>query len=432
MEDNEKYRLEGLKDYFEKSGRTEVNIIGNEIHLGKTEEELLDKTRIELGEAFEKIINILKYYVDLKEENYSLIALWIIGANMINAFNTYPYLYLNAPKGSGKTRLMNLITKLSNGKIVNSLTEAVLFRTSGCLGIDEFEAITKKGIEGLKELLNSAYKKGTKVMRMKKVKRLTGEEQVVEEFEVYRPIVIANISGMDEVLGDRCFHIILDKSNNPIFTKKVEIFNFEEEMAKVCSLCSVVIQKNIYKGIETTWNDYLTTKYTNYTTTLTTLTTLTTQANLSSEQLSFFNKIDDSNINGRSLELSFPLLFLANFLNVTLFEKVLQHLKNLDEEKKQEDITESYDVSLLDFVASQVNDNRWFLVSELARQFKIFLNTSDEEINPKWMGKALIRSNLELDKKRKHNGIMVKLNINKAEEKIKTFQPQSEILGNSQ
>ena len=63
-------------------------------------------------------------------------------------------------KGSGKTRTLNLITELSNnGKVLNSLTEAVLFRTTGTLAIDEFEGMERKGQENLRELLNSAYKK---------------------------------------------------------------------------------------------------------------------------------------------------------------------------------------------------------------------------------------------------------------------------------
>ena len=43
---------------------------------------------------------------------------------------------------------------------------------------------------------------------MKKKKTIEGEQQVVEEFEPYRPIIMANIWGMDEVLGERCIQLI--------------------------------------------------------------------------------------------------------------------------------------------------------------------------------------------------------------------------------
>jgi len=71
---------------------------------------------------------------------------------------------------SGKTRLLKIIASLTKGDILSSLTEAILFRTKGTLCIDEFEGIIRKGNENLRELLNTAYKKGTKVKRMIKKK----------------------------------------------------------------------------------------------------------------------------------------------------------------------------------------------------------------------------------------------------------------------
>jgi len=36
---------------------------------------------------------------------------------------------------------------------------------------------------------------------------------VIEEFAVYCPIAMANIRGMENVLGDRCISLILEKSS---------------------------------------------------------------------------------------------------------------------------------------------------------------------------------------------------------------------------
>lgn len=393
--------------------------------LDKERQEELDKVKVELGKCFEEIVKILKYYTDLKEENYSLLAIWIIGAHMIETFNTYPYLFINAPKGSGKSRLLNLIMNLSGGRVLGSITETALFRSKGALGIDEFEGITRKGSEGLKELLNSAYKKGLSVIRYKKVKSPLGEEQVEEEFKIFRPIGIANIWGMDEVLGDRCFHIIIDKSNNPLVTKKIEIFHFKEKIDRLCRLCHVVTENNVYNDIERGWNDYLENKYNRDTNDITTLTTLTTQTTLKDKLLPFFNKIDDSGLNGRVLEMSLPLLFLANFLREELFVTVLSYLQQINEEKKSEDMVESYDISLLDFVSGQIDNGRFVSVSQLAEDFRKFLNSSEEWLNSKWMGRALKRLNLIVEKRRKTIGREVRLNISKATEKIKIFRPSS-------
>ena len=90
-------------------------------------------------------------------------------------------------------------------------------------------------------------------MRIKKKKGIEGEEQVVEEFDVFRPIVMANIWGMEEVLGDRCISIVLERSNNSKITKLVEIYESEEifkktkEILKKCSLCSMLFLQGVYQ-----------------------------------------------------------------------------------------------------------------------------------------------------------------------------------------
>ena len=96
--------------------------------------------RSELNKSYYDLIRVLKDYLDTSEENYKTIALWIIGTYFHEGFNTYPYLFFNAMRGSGKTRALKLISSLSNkgdGSVQNNLTEAVLFRiprnTTTCL-----------------------------------------------------------------------------------------------------------------------------------------------------------------------------------------------------------------------------------------------------------------------------------------------------------
>jgi len=393
-----------------------------------------DKVRLELSDIYKDIIYTLKYYCGLDEKHYTFLAVWSIGAVNIQKFNTYPYLFINAMKGSGKTRLLKLMAKITGGDVLNSLKEAVLFRTKGTLAIDEFEGVNRKGNEELKELLNSAYKKGVKVKRMRKVKAFDGEQQVVEEFEVYRPIIMANIWGMDEVLGDRCVKIVLDKSNNPNITKKIEDFNTNPTLQTlVCRLCHVGCFCNIYSGIERAWNYYISNKYP----TQQTLHTLLTQPTQPTQEeinilenikkveenfLDFFNKIDESNLDGRTLELTFPLLFIASFLGEDVFNELLETFKEMDKEKKDENIIESYDVSFIDFVSQEKDENYWISLKDLVRKFKEFLQIDKEWINEEWIGRTLKRLNLAKEKRRKTRGREVILNILKAQEKIRMFK----------
>jgi len=391
----------------------------------------------ELSEIYWMIKEVLKEFIDTKEENYDIIALWIIGTWLHEYFETYPYLYINAMKGSGKTRLLKLIKELSkDGDMLTSLTEAVLFRTNGTLCIDEFESISSKDKNALRELLNTAYKKGGKVKRMKKIKTPAGEQQIVEEFSTFRPIAMANISGMDEVLEDRCIPIILEKSGNSGVVRKIEDFS-NNELIKAIKLkfanfgvvrCSVVTLKNIYKE----WNTFVknTTQTTyNYTHTLNTLTTHNYTHTLTTITTynyitTLFKKIYDTDIDGRNLELAFPLILIAEEIGIT--DRVIQIIKNIVNEKKDTDIIESRDVMLYDYVSREL-EGSFVKIKDLVVGFREFINYEPEDefrnwLNTRWMGRALKRLNLIVDKRRLRDGMEVMLNCQKAREKFRILK----------
>lgn len=363
------------------------------------------------------IIQILKEYVDLKEEYYNIVALWIIGTYFHKEFPTFPFLFFNAIKGSGKTRTMNLVTYLSkDGEMMNSLTEAVLFRTKGTLGIDEYEGITRKGSENLRELLNSCYKKGIVVKRMKQQKTLTGTEQVVEKFEVYRPVVMANIWGMEEVLGDRCITLILDKSNRKEVTNLVEIWHDEilvkktKELLNQCSLCRCSFWGGVYRD----WNTFIKNNYTNYINN----TNNTNYINY----IQAFKTINLMELSGREVELSLPLCILANEISEDLLKETTLTLKRVFDEKKEEELAENQDINLLDFTSQKLQDENYISLKRILNEFKESFNITEDWVNSKWIGRALKRLNLIKQKRRTHRGVEVILDIEKAQSKIKMFK----------
>ncbi|KKL86086.1 hypothetical protein LCGC14_1948210 [marine sediment metagenome] len=381
-----------------------------------------EKVSDDLKIAYRNIIDILKEYCDLSDEVYNIVALWIIGTYFHKEFISYPFLFFNAMKGSGKTRTMNLVTHLSkDGEMLASLTEAVLFRTTGTLGIDEFEGIQRKGSENLKELLNTCYKKGGKVKRMKQKKGIEGTEQVVEEFEVYRPIVMANIWGMESVLGDRCISLILEKSDKKEIVNLIEIFKEEKIVIETKKLLSSVVSvvcsfsQEAYKE----WNNYVKSKYYN-TTNNTNYTYNTYNTNYTNYTIPF-ETIDSMDLNGRELELSFPICLIATLISSGTLKETTLTLKSIFKGKKEEELTDNLDISLYDFV-SQEPQKDWIQVKEIAKRFKEFLQSDDEWINAKWIGRALKRLNLIKEKKRIGRGVSIILNIEKAQKKIKMFK----------
>jgi len=361
--------------------------------------------------------DVITKYCDLNPSYYSLLSIWCIGTYIHKNFETYPYIFLNAMKGSGKTRLLKLLAYLSfNGEVLASMKEAVLFRTNSTLAIDEFESIGRKNSDDLRELLNCAYKKGIKVKRMKKKRTAEGEEQVVEEFDVYRPIIMANIWGMENVLSDRCFTLILERSSDVRRTKLVELFNSDKtivtlksEISKeIVSLCRVVASAETY----TDWNEYV--LYNN--------TSTQTQNNTKQH---FFKKLDDSGINGRYLELSLPLLLIAQEIGEDVFDEMVGILKDILEIKMGEDFLENKDISLYEFISQEPPSDQLISIKEMVARFKSFLREEEDSEHPtneKWMGKALKRLNLIKIQKRMNYGRVVLLNYKKAQEKIKMFK----------
>lgn len=389
-----------------------------------------DEARLIIGNLFEEIKLILKRYVKLREEYYDVIAVWIIGTYAMDSFSTYPYLFMNAQKGSGKTRLLKLLEVLVNkGVLLASMREAVLFRLADkgyALLIDELEGLDRKENAPLRELLNACYKRGTKVFRMKKV----GDTWDFEAFTPFTPIAIANIGGVDNVLGDRVITLILEKSSNPKFALLQEDYAKLAIIEKLkrcglCRLCSLCMKKYNIKSFNAYIDERNVDKsiYTN--TTLNTLYTYNTpythKNTLSADVLSVYNRIVESKIGGRHLELMLPLLFIALILNEEVFEKVLEFGKNLSKEKKEEDITESLDVSLIDFVSKMKNDinyDRFRFVYKITDEFRYFMGIRDKQeqpdINPLWVGRALKRLGLIVDRRRVSAGMEVRLDIPKA------------------
>jgi len=389
-------------------------------------------------ENYYKVIEIIRKYSDIEEQYYPLTSLWILGTYLQKQFETYPLLFINATKGSGKSRLLRLISSMAwNGKLVLDLKEAVLFRTAEfhTLAIDEFEGVGSKESGTLRTMINAAYKRGVAVERIKKTKDVKGNEvMAVDRFNLYTPVVMANIWGMEDVLSDRCLTIILDKSDKKIITKLIEDFERNPEITQIkssfnqiqCSLCSVVTKKNIINS----WNNYIIDKYTTTHTTLhtyNTLTTLTTQEQLQDlENLEIFNKIDATDIDGRNLELFFPLLIISKMIGDDIFESTLTLAKKMITEKKSEEFAESRDVALIDFISKKESWTGSYLsIHDICQEFRLTIAIDPDEekwLNPKWIGRALKRSKLIIQKRRVGKGIECLIDISKAKEQLKRFK----------
>lgn len=143
-----------------------------------------------------------------------VLALWTVGTYLYPLFETYPYIGLWGPAGSGKTKTMEVTRHLAfNMRCTADISPAGVYRlmdaTRGVLGIDEAERLGRRGdpwAEELRQVLNAGYKRGAVATRAEKG---PNERFEVREFEVYGPKMLANIQGLEEVLRDRCIMIAM-------------------------------------------------------------------------------------------------------------------------------------------------------------------------------------------------------------------------------
>jgi len=407
-----------------------------------TEEEIKEIVR----SVYPKVKEMLIKYIDMPEDYYKIVSIWTIGTYFHSGFYSYPYLFFNAMRGSGKTRLLKLVKSMAcDGQLLASLTEAVMFRSKGTLAIDEFEGLGRAESAALRELLNASYKKGTTIQRTKKRKGIDGEEYVLESFEPFRPIVMANINGMEEVLGDRCITLILEKSNHPAKTKLIELFEQEENINYTLTNLEIVrtsYEENSKNRVELCrmyscfklydfWNKYIEFKEKNTTQldihTYNTLlyTTIHTQYNTFTKELfDMFELIYNSGIYGRNLELWMPLFLIAELIGMDELKDMIRIAEAMTQSKKEDEAMESRDVMVIDFVSNRNEELIYYPAKQLFDEFRIFIGatTDDDWVTTQWFGLALKRLKLVTAKRRKGQGMEIMLNVAKAKKKIIMFR----------
>ncbi|MEN3059579.1 MAG: hypothetical protein ABC542_02750 [Candidatus Methanosuratincola petrocarbonis] len=169
-------------------------------------------------------MQFVRFY-EIEEEWYDFFTLWTIGTYFFHLFTSYPYIFLMGVKGSGKSKLLNLVANIAfNAAFSNNMSSSSLFRSvqgGRCtLLIDEAEDLRNpQRREDVRSLLLAGYKKGSLVYRVEKDSH---ERLIPVGFEIYAPKILANIGGIEDILESRCITIVTkrgldtDKINSEI------------------------------------------------------------------------------------------------------------------------------------------------------------------------------------------------------------------------
>src|SRR3989344_397130 len=164
---------------------------------------------------FEEILALIKKYIELEKEiDYFLVTAWILGTYFFPIFYAYPFLHIKAPKGSGKSQFLNLLTQLCFNAVKARPSLAAFGDTVDALRgtylIDQADSLERKGNEELLDILTDSYKKSGGTRRILTFDKKRNRETV--EFKTYSPKVFASIRELPEDLRDRCLIVPLIRS----------------------------------------------------------------------------------------------------------------------------------------------------------------------------------------------------------------------------
>ena len=167
-----------------------------------------------LAQTLNQIRDWLDHYVQFRQpEEASLIACWTLGTYFYPLFPAYPRLNLVGERESGKSKLEHLIALVAfNGLLRLNPTPAVLFRIINplrpTLCLDEVESLAGEDHKAMLSIINAGYKANGAV------DRVAGQNfDRLHTFQVYSPMVLAGIAGLNETTESRCITILMERAN---------------------------------------------------------------------------------------------------------------------------------------------------------------------------------------------------------------------------
>lgn len=210
---------------------------------------------VRLVDCYNKIKAHMQRYIVFEDTRfYSILTLWVIGTYFYKIFRYYPYIWLNADKGSGKTRVMEVILPLAfNAVMAVNHSEASVFRLvdvdGATLLIDEFEKLKKDKQQGILTLLNSGFNSEATVIRNER----KGDTFKPTPFSSYSPKMFAGINDISDVLMDRCIRIKMLKKPKGVEIARYKVDDVTSQFLKnlrddlyICGLQYASSIKKIY------------------------------------------------------------------------------------------------------------------------------------------------------------------------------------------
>jgi hypothetical protein len=164
-------------------------------------------------ELFHNLCDQIGRFIVFPEEDaagaLATVALWTMLTYCYPAWAAVPYLHVAGTLASGKSRLLDVLSRLVRRPIMaSSMTAGVLFRTlhehGGTLLLDEAERLGDQSASSeLRTVLLAGYRAGGRVARLR---AHAGEFRPVH-FDVFGPKALGGIGELPPALASRCIRV---------------------------------------------------------------------------------------------------------------------------------------------------------------------------------------------------------------------------------
>jgi hypothetical protein len=370
-------------------------------------------------EIVNKIITLLKKYIEFDDQRYyALVAFWIVGSYFHKMFGVYPYLFINAVKRSGKTKLLTILSLLAYNSVFSpNMSTSSLFRLTQSAGattlLDETEDLNDPERKAeFKSLLFSGYKRGAYIYRTEKG---PNDSYIPTPYDAYSPKAIANINGLEDVLEDRCISLTMKRGRDrEIINRDVPLEDpIWNEMRN--ALTKLYLQE--YNAVNNAYIDMQD--------------DIKNAVSVLSAVSVVLKRVQEKNniYNSRTWECWKPLFSLGKYVYIfsgkphidntnntnntnntelTPYEQLLDLSVDLISEKETENITETGESLLLIGMLKTVSKDAYYNPMVLINASAEFTDALPQWFNAKWVGKALKRLGFK-DKRRCGNGVQYRL-----------------------
>ena len=187
---------------------------------------------VKANTLYSRIKQLLKKYVVVSDEFFDVIVSYIMMTYIYILFQVIPYLWINGEKGTGKSTIMKIMSKLCfNPMFCSNVNPANIFRQidndGSTIILDEFEKMYGEDKQEIIKILNQGFNiDGV-------VPRCVGQSNQIRKFRSFSPKIMGGISNIDDVLFERVIKYTTMKVNNISVPKFRESEDVKQEISKL-------------------------------------------------------------------------------------------------------------------------------------------------------------------------------------------------------